>query len=425
MLEHDERPKPVSRQRISPEDSEYEYALRSHRVVWNTDDRVRNGCFGAFSLWRSNISEVSLLTAREKKTHVRKVRLESFEDFLAKVANKRKFGYAEKFVNEALAMPGLREEILRLTADFKKIHAFADQRTPAERLMAAIFQGTPISSEDEDVKDRFYTLIKRKKMPPELWTSILENHRERFAQELKKFDEEVLPVLKANFLERAKRFVGADILPISYERVEKTMNLVIFGLRDGLEGSLDDPTGTFTAQDNEIHLASHLFDETNGPLAFSEIERVFTHEMFHALSGQTIFAEERRWEDEDFDDDETYFDYSILRVGTRIGKKFWWLNEALTEYLSAQFLEREPVSYPGPIKLLKGLMDDEPFSSRIPLRVFSNAYFEHYGRRRKNGKTIPHWRALVKEIQRVHHPKVLLNFDAAMQRDVQAPVQGA
>ena len=73
-------------------------------------------------------------------------------------------------------------------------------------------------------------------------------------------------------------------------------------------------------------------------------EKVYVHEMFHALSGRTIIGKEIK--DSDSNEYEG-IDFATSRVGLRIGRRFGWLNEAVTESLTQDLSEQPDPTYQG------------------------------------------------------------------------------
>lgn len=132
-------------------------------------------------------------------------------------------------------------------------------------------------------------------------------------------------------------------------------------------------------------------------------QRVFAHEVMHAMSGAVQFQETiesiNAYEDEgpiirpgkvglSFEDQVKSAPEQSYIEGLRTSPKLSWLNEALTE-ISAGMATGQAKSYPKERELLSKLIEH----SGVPLQTFLEAYFENYDPNRE-GHKLPKTKAL-------------------------------
>lgn len=153
--------------------------------------------------------------------------------------------------------------------------------------------------------------------------------------------------------------------------------------------------------------------------------RTFTHEVFHGLSGVTSLGHFVEDDGEDF-----MGDIDIQRLGLQFDHphglyrdtshtpkeklpRFTWLNEAVTEELTALSYDCMPNTYREERKILHDLaMAMEPYSGKKnPFLLFYSAYFEDYDPSQPPGKRVPHWRELQRVINDTFGSGFLVELD--------------
>lgn len=252
------------------------------------------------------------------------------------------------------------------------------------------------------------SLIEKKALSRELWLALFDANKRAYVEYQSRFEKELLPKLEDRFVERIDRLKKKGLLPISREKIEDAFERmhVELGDEDAHEAS-----GTYGYNKFVITLATRLFDEYRSidlMLGSPEIERTYTHELFHALSAKLVMKDE---------DDRM----RVRRVGFKMvvsekegGERFRWLNEAMTEYLSDESFGGVSDVYAQEKVLLNYLM--EGGKKPIPRELFANAYFEDHEPGDGATQTIPHWRILRAALNESFGPTFLVDLDKAIQK---------
>lgn len=265
---------------------------------------------------------------------------------------------------------------------------------PEEILLRSIFSGVSV-----DFANRVYTLIKRKRIPLDVWVDMLARHNAAFIERQDTFKNSLLPRLKNRFLERIKqleaRSVGSVLPPLDV--VKRKLDLLVIDLQDGIEAKFDDRSGAYMAQYKRVFLDSDLASEE----FFEKLEDVFVHEMNHVLSGHTVVSRDHTMLSRVVDD--SYIIDQEIQVGFRRQGVYRWLNEGFTECMTSYITGRPPASYIAEVELCEYLATKG--KNIIPLQVFADAYYEDYDPTQK--PTIPKWRALRQAINESFSPAFL------------------
>lgn len=197
---------------------------------------------------------------------------------------------------------------------------------------------------------------------------LLRAHEKSIADRTKEW-EQLIP----DFIKRARNDITLLIkdkkLSISLVLLEERLSVLNFKVIDTSLVGLSERGGDFQIDEHLIRLGSHVFPPERK-------YAVFTHEVFHAISGQ---IEEASFFDPDLEELITSPE-EILKVGLQFQKEkietgylvyFRWLNEAITSMLSDQIASQD--SYKEERNLVRLLMD-----FGIPEESFYDAYFENY-----------------------------------------------
>jgi hypothetical protein len=168
-----------------------------------------------------------------------------------------------------------------------------------------------------------------------------------------------------------------------------------------------DAGGTF---DDRTSIAR--VDLTESPI---NQEKIYTHEMLHALSGRSIV-----FHPETLTDRQTIINQ---RVGFRItpytksgivshrGKnRFRWLDEAVTEDITQEMMANAGYStYHQERELMRLLQTSGKFT--IDSDVIRKAYFENLDAAMPAGGRLPYWKALQKRLKEAYDEPILVKID--------------
>lgn len=168
-----------------------------------------------------------------------------------------------------------------------------------------------------------------------------------------------------------------------------------------------DAAGTF---DDKSSIAR--VDLTESPI---NQEKIYTHEMLHALSGRSLVFHPLRLTDR-----QTIINQ---RVGFHItpynkhgfmphkGKaRFRWLNEAVTEDITQEMMSHAGYStYHQERELLRLLQTSGNFE--ISNDVIRKAYFENFDTNLPAGSRIPNWKRLQKQLKEAYGEPILVKID--------------
>ncbi len=178
---------------------------------------------------------------------------------------------------------------------------------------------------------------------------LAEAHFSFMEQANKQFNEQELPPLLARFKERAQRLVDAGTIPFGMEEIERRLAGIEVLL---LDSSHKKAGGDYDAEYRQVR----LFSVSALPQGEGRLEHTFTHELFHAISGQGTPEN------------------GLRRVGMGSGDLTTsWLNEAITKNLKMEVLGQEHShAYRIEREELERL-----FAQGLPKELLYRAYFEH------------------------------------------------
>ncbi|MEK7575425.1 MAG: hypothetical protein AAB511_04340 [Patescibacteria group bacterium] len=281
----------------------------------------------------------------------------------------------------------------------------------------------------------------RGEFPMETWRAILEHNSKTFWEKTKIFKEKVLPELKLKLLEFARVAIAEGILPLSEEDLRKAIDATGFALTDPTDATLEKMGGKYDVRYNVIFLASHAVDsylrapnyreeisfqdkfpDIFGPASKSitklsesdtALVDIFCHEVIHMISGKTIVAERQ-----DLSDNDPLFEHK--KIGVRhVGKevsRFRWLNEGITDYLTAKIMKddsRKHVAYKKEVELFELLMIKGKV--QIPLGSFTDAFFESFDPNQPKEQQLQHWKKLRAKLAEAYDHDFIVGLDRKIQ----------
>ena len=221
-------------------------------------------------------------------------------------------------------------------------------------------------------------------VPPLLLESMMRFHVDCFEERRTQIVSE-LPGLQSRFVARVQESAAAGRLPVSPERVASR----IAGIR---RIDIVDPVRATAAGEHEDG-RSRILLTAEGDL--KRLEKVYTHEMNHLLSGRTIINYGRVEEGYIFAQRVglSFRRRSISPEGElkRNGQALAWLNEAVTEEITMELLGIQEGGYPDERSSLQEL-----YRKGLSRRLLYEAYFEDYDVHAPEGQRVPAWKAFTK-----------------------------
>lgn len=237
---------------------------------------------------------------------------------------------------------------------------------------------------------------------------ILKHHRDRFIKKVNIFEEKKPHYMRTFF----NRLHDASFIPDYVGQLaEVRLRNTSITLVDALNAKLDEKFGSFSINQNKLVIAEQVPEELE--------EHVFTHEALHAISGRTILEKSYFLSDQENEENEIYSHGDIMhqRVGLkmfdeeRFFNSFHWLNEAVTEQLTLDLLNKnDSWAYKRERELLTLLRENG--AATIPLDLFVKAYFENFDPSKPPGERIPEWKKLYRSINEAYAPGFLTKLDA-------------
>lgn len=339
-----------------------------------------------------NRTEEELLTKRNNLAE------EIRTEFLSRLKNEKSRYYAREVFVDALENSDIKIKINTLLSGIPQDVVDKHIQTPdgAEKLIRLMF---PERTEEQHTADLLTYAFENNLLDNELWLEIVRNHKTKFLEKSKEFDENIKPEFQADFLASITDLSYRGILPLSIGRITKTLEMITVKLDDAIEHSFDEKNGSYDSEQNLALIGSRNF-------RYKKIlYKIYVHEIMHALSGKTVRVEVEG-------------DYESMlkpdRVGLRIINKFRWLNEAITESVTQLMYDKGGDSYVNERKLLDYIIQ----KSGVPLQDFYNAYFEHYNPEEKdtdNG-AISNWKKLNQKLNSTLGERFLVHLDDEIKR---------
>lgn len=361
------------------------------------------------------------LSREEADVEIRNVILRSVTNFKQALVESKGSFEAELILKDALKQPSIRELVAAEGAAISR-RTFARYKTPLRRrteeemLLAHIFGETGYN--DPELV-RLLALIGGKRVSTKLWMKILRNHGEDFQHSVEEFEERLLPELTERFRAKMTAAIERGELSIDAERLNRRIAEVSFALRDAVFARLEERSGSFNSEFSQINIAAHLVV----PSRRKQLERIFFHEMFHAISGRSIVAETTKYKTSHDEDEHT--EYTHQRIGMRFDieqtkrRRFRWLNEAITEELTIRYTTPDESRRPASsYQKERSLFDFIKNKGRVPIhgRIFINAYFENLDPSLPSAERLPAWKALSKKMEESWGVGFLNRLDAKIKQ---------
>jgi hypothetical protein len=183
------------------------------------------------------------------------------------------------------------------------------------------------------------------------------------------------------------------------------------------------PTDSMAAGDY-FSSSRHVYIRVEGKndITPESIYHTVLHELVHAASGQVFSVLERT--DKFHSSKESRITESA--VGLRRGKKFDWLNEAVTEIVTTNIRKRNDM-IPAELKE-QGLVDMAYLNeqnilfavvkiSGITLKDFVEAYFEEPDLHSPTGDRMPKWHSLQTKLTEAFGPRFLVKIEEMIKND--------
>ncbi|MBI3109556.1 hypothetical protein HYZ06_00765 [Candidatus Daviesbacteria bacterium] len=240
-----------------------------------------------------------------------------------------------------------------------------------------------------------------KGIPNKILESMIIAHVQRFETQLNTFDTQI-QAWNQQFKQQITEKIDGGAYPISPETLERRLRNTKVVLGDALRDDLtSDRGGQFDVEKETAMIAQQELRRRG--------EKVYTHEMFHALSGRTLVAKQPEPTPYSFGGVE----FNAQRIGLRFQAdkmgRFRWLNEAVTEHLAQDLLSLSDSAY-APERELFRLLQQQG-KTPIPEDLFIGAYFENYDPDLPYGERIPAWKKLYGAINDVYSPGFLVRLD--------------
>jgi len=236
-----------------------------------------------------------------------------------------------------------------------------------------------------------------KDMALDLYEQILREHATAYAEKDKEFQERV-PAMRSRFLERLGAFVSTGHIALNIKEVEKKASRVNVVAGDYLLYS------DFTDADGDYNPENEVAVIPNGEVSIvgrrnltreEHQEYVFTHEMFHAISGIAVLGKRKEGQQADRP--------RLQKSGLLLEGRFRWLNEAITERLALRSLNmKDSDAYNDERDLLEKIID-----KGVPEDLFLASYFED----QKPGKGAPATNKLIRAINEKCGPRFIQELD--------------
>ena len=256
------------------------------------------------------------------------------------------------------------------------------------------------------------------------------NAMESIEEELK---SEYLPTMTSEFKsEVVDILVRSGFSAHEAEEALRRVDTLAVHVADGLSATLENMGGSYNESRNTVLIAAQYVTEE----AQGKLKKILYHEYLHVLSGRLVYEKELELK---HDSEEAIagevFDESVDYEGGRVGlrfnlplpfddikgmgsiedrDRFKWLNEAVTERLTVQMIEKRDATvqlpaYQTEMKILDHLCSQgkEP----IDFQMFVQAYFEDYKPSTGHAVTIPAWRALRVAINKSFSSTFLVKLD--------------
>lgn len=279
------------------------------------------------------------------------------------------------------------------------LYEVCDTDPEIKRRLAEIFPDSFFDADETDMIDASPILENINNIPLDLYQGILEVHARTYYEKDKALQEKI-PAMRQRFEERIKKHIDPGV--VDFEKIkEKLSDVKVVSGDYLLYSDFTVADGDHSIQDNTavIPTGEIALVETDRKMNFDEYQKyVYTHEMFHAVSGVAVLGGK--------ESPETIKELLFQRTGLLTQGKFRWLNEALTERLTLKVLGLDDSSsYELERELLQMMID-----RGVPEELFTQAYFED----QKPGNGAPSLKKLIKVINKECGVRFLQDTDEAI-----------
>ncbi len=289
-------------------------------------------------------------------------------------------------------------------------------------------EGIPPDQRTKERKERIKNALRDRSMPIEAWLAALDEYKNKlvkFNEQLEARTPHIRKYIAKEFIAR----INPDLEnPKTEEELMHVLNSVNLRIKDPLNSYKS--IGSHSSADSTIDLNLSILrydlaqDQDFSPQALDLI----AHEEMHALSsGQVVehkltFTYDEEDGEEEIDEDmktrgvlQSQW-HGLLVSGFEVNR-FSWLNEAITETLSAKLVGIDPIHYPKErefldLFLIKG-------KKPIDKKLLVNAYFEKRGYQAPDDEDEKHkfWKQFRQEVREAydHDPQFLVKLDILIQ----------
>lgn len=275
-------------------------------------------------------------------------------------------------------------------------------------------------------------LFDEEKTPDHVYVDLLSRHLEQFKGRKNKF-ENALPRLRKNFQSRLEAMMEEGRIPLSVSNVfNDRINYLSINLGDALSFAMEDRLGSFRVVAEEVVIAEQAYDadlasnllnalfrsKQRTPGNVDEetpkaVEHAYVHEMLHFLSGRTLLTRE-------YPEDPEYLgEVTHQRIGLQYNApnpRFRWLNEAVTENLTMQFMNGKDNDVYKQERELMELLRTKG-KTVLPEHLFIDAYFENYDPELPIKDRIPAWKKLQQVLNDAYEPGFLVHIDDVVRNE--------
>lgn len=243
-------------------------------------------------------------------------------------------------------------------------------------------------------------------LPNDLYIQMIRVHATRFNEKSSKFTEQ-LSAPQQMFKQRILTKVKSGEYPLTEKQLLNRLGETTTVMGDALR---PDHTESMLGwyKDGIVMIAQQ---------ALTHLDTTYTHEMFHAISGLTVYGEERLQNGNLVD--RPFHSNKRLRVGLVVrgsNRRFRWFNEAVTEWLTKDLLEADSTSYNAydeEGELLQLMRHRGKYE--IPMMDILSAYFEDYDPSEPEEQRVPAWKKMYKSFNLAYAPGFLVKIDNLIQ----------
>lgn len=290
------------------------------------------------------------------------------------------------------------------------VYAFLSENRARKKMEALLLGGKRVSVSRRPIPTKEEVL----QISDEELERLLRVHKTDFELTLER-SKKLIIEFHSRFANKAEEKVASEKLPISHDFLRQRIEETKVTLIDALLEKTQDQGGSYNEK-NGVFLSEQDF--------FPLGEEIYTHEMFHALSGRTIITKVTNFTDMADELGLTKEDIAQEDIrGERVGlffrgkKRFFWLNEAVTESLKQELLVnnirlQKHLTYKDEIRLFNLLVG----KGQLDRKLFLEAYFENYDTNAPVGQKIPAWKRLSKAITDAYGSGFLVRLDKLVQR---------